>query len=407
MPGKKTNSDNARLTQKTRVKPVIDTPISNLLSADAKALIISNGGLEYVRKIGLDAIREVILNVFLGHNIREATESLTRRRIAAMNLETVNLFLKGQANDQDFTENLPNLAVNHLTGRQKDNIEVILSRWVIGLTGKSVQNVLRSNKEAYARYRDGFIEDCNFVSQAHSKLYGELKGSFKVGEVTYPEVDWLWLTYLLNAIGAQTLTIRGSDKSIYGKLFEKLVLGSLLHILGFKLSVDQQATPSAFWLSSRADKRESDATLVYDLGKLVRFDIGFIGPGNSEISLDKVSRFERYLELSGTNYFVNTFIIVDRIGEKSRTATLAREIGGELVQMSWSFWPKIVAEELHQTFREIGGFNHELLNLQDTEIEGYLREKLKEVPIESFINFIPTTELAKQTIENLEEDLDS
>lgn len=407
MTTEKLDSDDTRPVKKAKAKAKINTPLSDLLSNDAKALIVSSGGLEYVRKIGLDAIREVILNVFLGRNIREATESLTRRRIAAMNLETVNLFLKGQTNYENFVEKLPDLAVNHLTGKQKDDFEVILSRWVIGLTGKSVQNVLRSNKEAYARYRDGFVEDCNFVTEAHTKLYGELTGTFKIGNTTYPEINWLWLTYLLNTIGAQTLTVRGSDKSIYGKLFEKLVLGSLLHVLGFKFSSNQQAAPGIFWLSSRADKRESDATLVYDLGKLVRFDIGFIGPGNTEISLDKVSRFERYLELSGTNYFVNTFVIVDRIGEKSRTAILAKEIGGELVQMSWSFWPKIVAGQLHQTFKDLGGFNHELLSLQDGEIENYLREKLKEVPIESFIKFVPTTELTEETVENLEEGLDA
>ncbi len=34
------------------------------------------------------------------------------------------------------------------------------------------------------------------------------------------ELDWDGITRLTTAIGSQTLTIRGSDKSIYGKLFE-------------------------------------------------------------------------------------------------------------------------------------------------------------------------------------------
>src|SRR3990172_192510 len=103
---------------------------------------------------------------------------------------------------------------------------------------------------------------------------------------------------LIKTIGAQTLAIRGSEKSAYGKLFEKLVLGSLLHILGFKhIAPPPQEYEKVFWLSSRNEKRESDATLLYELGQGVRFDIGFIGRGNPEISLDKVTRFEREISL--------------------------------------------------------------------------------------------------------------
>src|SRR5690606_14779641 len=103
-------------------------------------------------------------------------------------------------------------------------------------------------------------------------------------------INWLFMIYLLNTIGSQTLTIRGSDKSTYGKLFEKLVLGSLLHVMGFDFqkSGELENPNRVFWLSSNDDDRESDATLLYEAGKGVRFDIGFIGRGNTEISLDKV-----------------------------------------------------------------------------------------------------------------------
>ena len=168
------------------------------------------------------------------------------------------------------------------------------------------------------------------------------------------------MTYLLNTIGAQTLAIRGSEKSAYGKLFEKLVLGALLCLLGFKyVTPPPEEFKGVFWLSSREQKRESDATLLYDKGKGVRFDIGFIGRGNPEISLDKVTRFEREISFGRSSHFyMATIILVDRIGKNSRIEQLAQVIGGNIVQMSASYWPQQVARVLHEAL----GFEHELVD---------------------------------------------
>ena len=50
------------------------------------------------------------------------------------------------------------------------------------------------------------------------------------------ELTWEWQTLLAMALGSATLAIRGSEKSIYGKFFEKLILGSVLSVMGFNLS---------------------------------------------------------------------------------------------------------------------------------------------------------------------------
>lgn len=140
---------------------------------------------------------------------------------------------------------------------------------------------------------------------------------------------------------------------------------------------------NVFWLSSRGEKRESDATLLYGHGKAVRFDIGFIGPGNPEISLDKVTRFERALELSGEGYAVETIIIVDRIGRGSRIEDLARRVNGYIVQMSAAYWPKAVARILQATI----GFQHPLATIPDSEVEAFLRTQLASAPLEEFIRY--------------------
>jgi hypothetical protein len=133
-------------------------------------------------------------------------------------------------------------------------------------------------------------------------------------------LNWKDLTRLTTAIGATTLTIRGSEKSTYGKLFERLIMGSVLTILGFE-HVENSQSPKierVFWLSDSSDVRECDATIRLRPGKLARFDIGFIGKGNPEIMKDKLTRYANEVEQNGTANFSQTFIIVDKMPDIQR-----------------------------------------------------------------------------------------
>jgi hypothetical protein len=289
--------------------------------------LLSASGSQLVEQIGLDVVRGVVLDILTGKNLRDSTEILTRRRIATLNLATAELFIKGSANSRNFASQLPNIATEILLGKSLSKTERWLAQWILGLTDKAFQNVLRDNPEAIAEYRDRYIQICNEVIAARGAEKGSLQGEITINGNQKAQINWLWMTYLLNTIGAQTLAIRGSEKSAYGKLFEKLVLGSLLHILGFKhVTPPPQEYEKVFWLSSRNEKRESDATLLYRLGQGVRFDIGFIGRGNPEISLDKVTRFEREISLGRSKFFMATIILVDRIGSNSRIERMAEEV---------------------------------------------------------------------------------
>ncbi|ECY2969541.1 restriction endonuclease, partial [Salmonella enterica subsp. enterica serovar Heidelberg] len=125
----------------------------------------------------------------------------------------------------------------------------------------------------------------------------------------------------------------------HGKYFEKLILGSLFTIMGFeyKEKIEEGLNAKCFTLSTRADDRESDATLVFN-GKAIRVDIGFIGRGNTEISLDKVSRFRRMDDIGGVMHNISTMVIVDVIGDRSRIVNMAEEIDGKVVAMSDPYW---------------------------------------------------------------------
>ncbi len=365
--------------------------LSELMSPSALDLLSASGS-QLVQQIGLDVIRGVVLDILVGKNLRDSTEALTRRRIATLNLATVDLFLKGSALSDDFTTQLPDIAVEILSKKKLPKAERWLAQWILGLTDKAFQNVLRDNPKAIAEYRDRYITICNEVIMAHTQDRGALTGELSLQDNLKAQVNWLWIAYLLNTIGAQTLAIRGSEKSAYGKLFEKLVLGSLLHILGFRHVVPPPGEyERVFWLSSRGERRESDATLLYQAGKGVRFDIGFIGRGNPEISLDKVTRFEREISLGRSTFYMATIILVDRIGANSRIERMAEQVQGTIVQMSAGYWPKQVAQVLYGVL----GYRHELIQMSDDQIEAYLANVMQSVPLEEFIGL---TDSFKQNV---------
>ncbi len=356
--------------------------LSDLLSADDLDLLAATGN-HLIESIGIGVIREVVFDVLTGRNIRSSTESLTRRRIATINLALVKLFLEGSKVSEQFVEHLPYLGSDILS-TPKPRAEEWLASWIMGLTGKGIQNVLRDDRNLIPEYRDNYIEICREVVEQVKANYGDLKGTLVLDSGQQIQIDWLFLLYLLNAAGSQTLTIRGSEKSLYGKFFEKLVLGALLHILGFKHVPSRSADgfDRVFWLASQREReRESDATLLYKAGQGIRFDIGFIGRGNTEISLDKVSRYRREIEIGSKHFYMGTIIIVDRIGERSAIQDLANDIDGTIVQMSAGYWPQRIARKLY----DILGYRHALVDMDHDEIEDYLHQRLTEVPLMEFI----------------------
>ena len=341
-----------------------------------------------IPQIGMDVIKSVVLDVLTGKNIRSSTEILTRRRITALNLAILNLFIKGVASIDQFIENLPELATEVLHSKvgkkyKFNKEERGFALWILGLTGKGVQNVLGDDTQELEQYRNNYILACHEITDNYENTYGKLEGHLSVGSGVKAQVSWLFMAYFLTTIGAQTLSIRGSDKSTYGKFFEKLILGSLLSILGFEYQSNSQGVRSdgVFWLSSN-DQRESDATLLISPGQAVRFDIGFIGRGNSEISMDKITRYQNKTTVGTEQYFSATLIIVDKIGMGSNLTALANQINAPIVQMSGSYWPQRVAKILHDRFK----VEHPLVNLPISEVEDYLKASLEKISLDPFLN---------------------
>jgi len=352
------------------------------LPDSVRPLLDTRSGIEVAEEIGLDVVRGIILDVMSGINIRDSTEPLTRRRIALLNAAMISQY----TSLPDSGVSIESLANSVATALERSRIsrgEEWMLNWSLGLTDKAVQNVLRDDHLGLAGYTERFLETLRQVSERARKDFGELAGSLRVGDKEIP-LDWFFILYLTTGIGSQTLTIRGSEKSLYGKLFERLVLGTALHVLGFEFvsgSGPTDASKRQFWLSTTS-KRESDATLLIPPGRGVYFDIGFIGRGNPEITLDKVSRFERTAEFADREHGMATFIIVDRIGTRSRIEELARRIDGTVIQMSMSYWPQLLARQLHRRFDD---YTDELLDAEHHRVHQLLGERLATAPIESLL----------------------
>jgi len=339
------------------------------------------GGKEIIKTVGEEMIREAVASILCGGNVRSLTEGLTRTRLAISNAALFVTFLQSQKNITGFIRSIPKIIEKEISGDISKENKLIL-QWCAGLTEKGIQNILRSDRGALGKYLDVFEQSIEKSIKQSVKNYGQLEGVLRLSGVEH-RFEWPFILYLFAAIGAQTLSIRGSEKAAYGKLFEKLVLGSLLTILGFSYTNRGDASNSekVFWLSDRGKKRESDATLLYTKGVGIRFDMGFIGPGNSEISLDKVSRFERDMEYSGDTYHMSTIIIVDRIGEKSRIMEMARNVDGVIVQMSMSHWIKDVCGALKEKIN----YDCPVASIKDGKITEYVKSEMKKIPLEQFI----------------------
>ena len=354
-------------------------------------LVLNANGKEFIERLGVDAARQVVFGVLMGENIRTQTEPLTRRRVAIATGAMIYLFAKGWAEIDDFTENLSDQALEQMFASRSNKATFWPAMWLIGLTGKSIQNVLRSNSATRQNYIQDFENAIEEASRRCQEDFGPI--SMNLGYIVKGELkqnirplEWKDIARLSTAIGAATLTIRGSEKSTYGKLFERLIMGSVLTILGFQHVRNAQSTnlEKVFWLSDSSDDRECDATIRMRPGKLARFDIGFIGKGNPEIMKDKLSRYSSEIEQNGIDNISQTFIIVDRMPDTTRTFNSALRSGTEIIQMSMQCW----AIELAQKLKMRLGYDSEIRTIPEDEISEYIKRKLQTIP---FLDFLNTT----------------
>ena len=364
-----------------------DINLVDLLPDQFSELLESNGA-SFVRRVGEENVRQIVVDVLCGNNLRASTEHLTRLRLGKINAATFLIYLRGVQAVKQFSHRIPHIAFENLS-RRTSKAEKEFCKWMIGLTGKGIQNILRDDDAELKKYTEDFANNLERLAVETERKSGKLQCRVILANGKESVLDWHDLLSLFCTIGSQTLAIRGSDKSSYGKLFERLVLGSVLAALGFELTqFPPKKSSGVFWLSSKFGERETDATLLIAPGQAVRFDLGFIGRGNPEITKDKVSRFERDLEMSGKQYHSATCIIVDRVGVGSGLEDHAKRIGAKVIQMSMSYWPI----ELGRWLKEKYGYNSVLLKYSPNNLSAFLKKSLSSVSYESFVHGLTVSE---------------
>ena len=340
-------------------------------------------------RLGVATVRSVVKSILEGGNLRDVTEPMTRRRVLLSNAALLILYFKMLGDNPELENRLTAMVDRELSSPGKrlapEKRELLLT--LIGMTNKGWDNIVRreSGRASYLRKLDLSLKE---IEQEISKEFGQFEAELTVDGVRR-KLPTASLLRCMMAIGSQTLAIRGSEKSTYGKLFERLVLGSALSILGFKKVErdDIEESKMVFWLSDPKNKRECDATALITPGLCIRFDIGFIGRGNPEISLDKVTRYDHMFELSnkGKRYRADshTIIIVDTIGEGSRVKEMARDIGGAIIQMNSSYWVKELADTISQIYgRE---FKNPLARLSEEESLSFIADRIRDVEFSRFL----------------------
>ena len=350
--------------------------------------LLESKGVTFIKRAGEENVRQVVVDVLCGNNLRASTEHLTRLRLGRLNAATFMIYLYGLQTAKNFVHTIPQMAFHKITGRASKS-EKEVCKWMIGLTGKGVQNVLRDDEQQLKKYIESFADNLKRLAAEIEKESGKLQCCVRFANGKESILDWHDMLSLFCTIGSQTLAIRGSEKSTYGKLFERLVLGSVMVALGFEQTIyPPTKTSKVFWLSSKIGEREADATLLVAPGQAIRFDLGFIGRGNPEITKDKVSRFERNLEINKQTYHSATCIIVDRVGEGSGLEEQAKRAGARVIQMSMSYWPIELGQWLSTKFEH----ESDVANCRPAELPTLLKQKLAAVSFENFVQGLTVSE---------------
>ena len=360
-------------------------PKSSILSS-------KNSNKAVIDRLGDAVIRQVVISILKGGNLRDLTEVMTRKRILLSNVALLVVYFKMYCDNTNLEEELTSMISNELdsktANKPQEKKDALLA--FIGMTRKGWDNIVRRDKGKKV-YLEKLDESLREIENDICKSYGEFSADFYIGNQKC-KIPTVSLLRCMMALGSQTLAIRGSEKSIYGKLFERLVLGSVLSILGFR-KVDRNDGGDyrmVFWLSdNKNSKRECDATALVSSGASVRFDIGFIGRGNPEISLDKVTRYEHMLEFAGRDgkkhiAAANTIIIVDTIGDGSKIREMAERVGGKIIQMNGSYWVKELSDAIKALYSD--QYEDLLENISQKDTLAFIEKKMCDVKFEEFLS---------------------
>ena len=159
-------------------KKKISSNLSDLLSKDALELLTSNG-VPLVQTIGIEAIRDVVLDILSGKNLRDSTEFITRRRISFLNLSLFEMLIDNA--DKSTIYELIDRSVEILQQKRIPKTERWLSQWILGLNDKAFQNISRDDPQGLNSYKQQYVDSCDEVIRSFEDKHGSLSCVVKYG----------------------------------------------------------------------------------------------------------------------------------------------------------------------------------------------------------------------------------
>jgi hypothetical protein len=278
-----------------------------------------------------DSVRQAVLHLMTGGNYRDITERVVREKLHIYHSWLLQIVHRAR---QEFGKAWSKELLARLReARNKEKVLADMQVWLLGLTHKTAQNLALSKKDAneVAAFVGNMLSLCDEVSQKRQWSDGTITIDLRNNSANSVEkLDLVESLWFLQMVGAASLTVRGSNKAIYGKRLERAFLRAGLELLGLKLNEN-------YWLNIGRDAevdREADGEVETKRGR-ARIDIGLIGEGNQEVPEDKLNRVGR-----------NGIVIVDRLGRQSAVLNTAQRLGVKVVQIRHNFPMSEIYEHL-------------------------------------------------------------
>jgi hypothetical protein len=269
-----------------------------------------------------DSVRQAVLHLMTGGNYRDITERVVREKLHIYHSWLLQIVHRAR---QKFGKAWSKTLLARLReARNKEKVLADMQVWLLGLTHKTAQNLALSKKDAneVEAFVGNMLSLCDEVSQKRQWSDGTITIDLRNNSANSVEkLDLVESLWFLQMVGAASLTVRGSNKAVYGKRLERAFLRAGLELLGLKLN-------ESYWLNIGRDAevdREADGEVETKRGR-ARIDIGLIGEGNQEVPEDKLNRVGR-----------NGIVIVDRLGRQSAVLNTAQRLGVKVVQIRHNF----------------------------------------------------------------------
>ncbi len=116
-------------------------------------------------------------------------------------------FIKASNRIANFNEELYDKVFYEINETKLTQEQKLYLKWMVSLTGKGIQNVLRSEDDQYRQYIDELEKTLSGVIHQSRDQFGKLTGEITLDEEHY-FINWPSLLQLFIALGAQTLALR-------------------------------------------------------------------------------------------------------------------------------------------------------------------------------------------------------